>query len=43
MRIHQLRKLLAIFPDDMEVFLQTREDDLASPLEHNHMSVSGRS
>ena len=39
MRIHHLRKLLAIFPDDMEVFLQTCEGDFATPLDYNHMST----
>ena len=37
MKIAKLKELLDIFPDDMEVFIQTCEGDLLSPLNINQL------
>lgn len=37
MNIAQLKSLLGMFPDDLEVWVQTTPDDLLSPLERHNM------
>lgn len=37
MRVGTLKELLRVFPDNMEIYIQTCEGDLLSPLELNNI------
>lgn len=40
MRVHYLKQLLSMYPDDMEIFIQTIPADLCSPLDFQHITQS---
>ena len=40
MKIRQLKQLFAMFPDDMEIMVQTVPEDFLQPLEQKHIRIT---
>lgn len=40
MKVRNLIEYMETLPDDMEVYLQTCEDDLCTPITFNHLSTT---
>lgn len=40
MKIRELKRIFSMFPDDMEIMVQTVSDDLLQSLEHKHIRVT---